>query len=305
MSFYERHYHREGMSGTLGSRLSGASVVVWLLAINAGVFVLDSILAGGTRAGATAWLTLAGNFNVDQGLFGLQIWRWISYQFLHANFFHILINMIILFFFGPLMERWWGSRRFLAFYLLCGTSAAVIYTILVLAVPGLIMDQQWLAQMGITPRQVPLVGASGSIFGILVGCAVLYPHQRVMLLIPPIPMSMRTLALILLGIAVLSLLAGTPNAGGEAAHLGGALLGFILVKRARWLDWAERGSFSPAKFRFRIETGRAERQRQKRADEEREVDRILDKVRDQGLHSLTRQEKKILSRATERHRDAG
>lgn len=306
MSFYERHYHREGLGGALGSRLSGSSVVIWLLAINAGVFVLDSIFAGGTRAGATAWLTLAGNFNVEQGLFGFQIWRWISYQFLHANFFHILINMIILFFFGPMMERWWGSRRFLAFYLLCGTSAAVIYAILVLAIPGLIMDQGWLARVGMTPEQVPLVGASGSIFGILVGCAVLYPHQRVMLLIPPIPMSMRTLALILLGIAVLSLLAGTPNAGGEAAHLGGALLGFILIKRAHWLDWADRGSMpSLSDFKARMEQNRLERTRRQKLEDEKEVDRILDKVRDHGLQSLTRREKKILSRATERQRDAG
>lgn len=296
MAWYERDYNQQGFGGGLGARLGGASVVMWLLGINCAVFVLDSIFAGGARTGGRAWLTVIGNFNIEQTFLGLQLWRLVTYQFLHAGLLHIFFNMLVLYFFGPLMEQWWGSRRFLAFYLLCGVSGAVVMTLLGF-IPGL---------LAVTP-QTELVGASGSIFGILIGAAVLYPHQRVMLLIPPIPMSLRTLAIIILGIATLSLLAGTRNAGGQAAHLGGALLGFVLVKRAHWLDWADRGSFkgSLTELKTRAAKGRWQKMQQKKADEEAEVNRILDKVKHHGLQSLTRREKKTLNRATEQKRRVG
>ncbi|MFW6059573.1 MAG: rhomboid family intramembrane serine protease [Phycisphaeraceae bacterium] len=296
MAWYERDYNQQGFGGGLGARLSGGSVVIWLLGINCAVFVLDAIFAGGTRTGGTPWLREFGNFNVEQTFLGFQLWRLVTYQFLHAGLLHIFFNMLVLFFFGPLMEQWWGSRRFLVFYLLCGISGAVVMTALSF-IPGL---------LAVSP-QTELVGASGSIFGILIGAAVLYPHQRVMLLIPPIPMSLRTLAIVILGIAVLSLLAGTQNAGGQAAHLGGALLGFVLVKRPHWLDWADRGSLrvSLAEMRTRAAKGRWQKLQQKRADEEAEVNRILDKVKNHGLQSLSRREKKTLNRATEQKRRTG
>jgi len=298
MAWEERDYSREdygGGGGGFGARLRGASVVMWLLGINVVVFLLDSIMAGGSRTGGPPWLTVAGNFNIAQGVFGVQVWRFVTYQFLHLDFIHLLVNMIGLYFFGPLMEQWWGSRRFVAFYVFCGAVGAFVMTLLSV-IPDL---------LNVSP-QTPLVGASGSIFGILIGCAVLYPNQRVMLLIPPIPMSMRTLALVFLGISALSLLAGA-NAGGQAAHLGGALLGFVLVKRPHWLDWADRGhgkslSGTVTELKVKAAKGKWQKQKRKQADEDREVDRILDKVKDHGLQSLTRQERKILNRATERRR---
>ncbi|HEX7009444.1 MAG TPA: DUF6576 domain-containing protein, partial [Phycisphaeraceae bacterium] len=103
-----------------------------------------------------------------------------------------------------------------------------------------------------------------------------------------------------LAIAVLSVLADASNAGGEAAHLGGALLGFILVKNPRWLDWAD--SRMLQRWRHQRQRSRWERQRRKELELEAQVDRILDKVREHGLPSLTRREKRILRNATERHR---
>ena len=114
---------------------------------------------------------------------------------------------------------------------------------------------------------------------------------------------MRTMALVFLGIAVLSLMAGSDNAGGEAAHLGGALLGFVLVKYPRSLDWADR--MSPQAIQRGSRQGRWQKQVEKRRREEKEVDRILAKVRREGLASLTRREKSTLKRATERKREAG
>jgi rhomboid family protein len=300
MAWQDRHYNqtasggfggRGGIAGGIGGRFGGGSVVMWLLGTNVVVFLLDGVLTSGVRTQSVSpsyW----GNFNLDQGLYGLQLWRWVTYQFLHRGFMHILFNMIGLYFFGPMLEKWWGSRRFLAFYLLCGVSGAFLMTLLSF-VPGLLM-------VGPGTR---LVGASGSLFGILAGAAVLFPHQRVMLLFPPIPMAMRTMALLFMGLAFLSVMAGTPNAGGEAAHLGGALLGFVLVKNARWLDWADR--LSPSAIQHGVNKGRFERKRKRELADRAEVDRILDKVREHGLASLTRREKKVLGDETERQKRAG
>jgi len=299
MSWQDRHYNQDnfsaggrgGFASGIGGRLGGMSVVMWLLCINAGVYMLDGVLSSGTRTQGVSpsyW----GNFNLDQALYGFQVWRWVTYQFLHHDFMHILFNMLGLYFFGPMLEKWWGSRRFLAFYLLCGISGAFLMTLLSF-VNGLLM---------VGPHTA-LVGASGSLFGILAGAAVLFPHQRVMLIFPPIPMTLRTMALVFLGIAGLSVIAGSSNAGGEAAHLGGALLGFVLVKNARWLNWADR--FSPSAIQAGVNKGRFERKRKREVEGQAEVDRILDKVRDKGLGSLTRKEKKLLNDATDRQNRAG
>lgn len=309
MAFQDRAYYRDEGDGSFGSPLRGASMTTWLLGINIIIFFIDSILRTSSRG---HWLAPSswGHFSIDTAVYGLQLWRWLTYQFIHEGLFHILFNMIGLYFFGRLMEQWWGSRRFLAFYLLCGSLGAVVFTALA-HVPGV---------LNVT-SQSELVGASGSIFGILAGCAVLFPHQRVMLLIPPIPMSMRTMALLFLGLSALSVIAGGQNAGGDAAHLGGALLGWFLVRRPRLLDFADHGAPAGfqgfaigrstgaqgflARWRQRRAQQRAERQREHEAREFAEVDRILAKVKASGLHSLTDREKRTLQRETDRKRNAG
>lgn len=293
--------------GRFGGGFDSKSMVTWLLLINVGVFLIDSVM-GSARRGAVLAPYSWGNFNVDQAVYGAQVWRFFTYQFLHGGFLHILFNMIGLYFFGPLMEQWWGSKRFLAFYLLCGSSGAVLYALMSIFVPGVIFDGQAVetaralgaSEIDIS-RVSALVGASGAVFGILAACATLFPHQRVQLLIPPVPMSIRTMALIFLGLSALSVIAGSANAGGDAAHLGGAILGFVLVKKAGWLNWADR--VSPSGLPGAIQEGITEGRYQKKIERERateaEVDRILAKVSEKGLASLTRAEKKTLNQASD------
>ncbi len=273
--------------GRFGGGFDSKSMVTWLLLINVGVFLVDSVLVGSSQGGGIAprvW----GNFDIEHAVKGGQVWRFFTYQFLHRGFFHILMNMIGLYFFGPLMEQWWGSKRFVAFYLLCGSSGAVLYAVLGLIAPGVIFSSEG------------LVGASGAIFGILAACATLFPHQRVQLLIPPVPMSVRTMALIFLGLSLLSVLAGSANAGGDAAHLGGAILAFVLVKNVHWLNWADRISPSdiPGAIQGGIKEGRYQKKIEQQRAAEAEVDRILAKVSEKGLASLTRKEKKTLNDAS-------
>lgn len=278
-------------------------MVTILLIVNCVVFVLDSILTGGSRVPDWMKPYLVGRFTIDEAVYGFQIWRVLTYQFLHADFMHILFNMIGLYFFGRLLEQWWGSRRFLAFYLMCGVAGVVPYTVIGIVAPNLILnaDSPEMAQhSGEIVRHIGLVGASGAIYGILLGCAVLFPQQRVQLLFPPIPMTMRTMAIVFLSLAVLSVLAGSPNTGGELAHLGGAALGFFLVKRPSLLNWADRLSASAIQDGYT--KGRYEKKAKKEQASRQEVDRILSKVSEKGIQSLSGREKKILQQDTDRLR---
>lgn len=285
MGWQDRPYKDEGSGPTMRG-LGGKSVVTYLLVINCVIFVLDAILSQGSRV--PAWLspTLVGYFSVDKAILSGQVWRFVTYQFLHADFWHVLMNMIGLYFFGPMMEQWWGSKRFLGFYLLCGIAGAVPMGLLVLA--------------GVFPAEVGLVGASGALYGVLIGAATLYPNQTVRLLFPPIPMKLKTMAFVFMGISLLSVIAGT-NDGGNAAHLAGAALGFFLVKRPGLLNWADR--LSPQAIQDGYTKGRYEKKIKKEEATREEVDRILAKVSEKGLQSLTTREKKILQEDTDRLRD--
>lgn len=308
MGFQDRHYNQDGGGpgfGAFGRLGGGKSVVTILLIVNTVIFVLDSILTGGPRV--PRWMSpyLMGRFSIDEAVYGLQVWRVFTYQFLHGDFWHILFNMIGLYFFGPMLEQWWGSKRFLVFYLLCGVSGAFFYTAIGIVAPGVILDPGMPVPPNFTAdmvKQIGLIGASGSIFGILIGCAVLYPRMEVRLLIPPIPMKMRTMAIIFLVIALLSILAGTVNAGGELAHLGGAALGFFLVRKPGLLNWADRLSAQAVQDGYT--KGRYEKKLKQQQATRQEVDRILAKVSEKGLQSLSKREKKILQQDTDRLRDS-
>jgi membrane associated rhomboid family serine protease len=284
MGYQDRHYYDDGGGPRMGG-FRGGSMVSYLLIINCVVFLINGIFMMGTRVPAWMVPVEIGAFTVEKAVYGGQLWRFVTYQFLHGGFMHILFNMIGLYFFGPMMEQWWGSKRFLAFYLLCGIAGALPMILLVM--------------LGVFPASVGLVGASGALYGILIGAAALYPNQTVQLLIPPIPLKLRTMAIVFLAISFVSVLAGA-NDGGNAAHLAGAALGFFLVKKPGLLNWADR--FSPQAIQDGYTKGRYEKKLKQEQASREEVDRILAKVSDEGLQSLTKREKKILQQDTDRLR---
>ena len=145
-------------------------------------------------------------------------WQIVTYAFLHANVAHIFFNMFALYMFGSEIERLFGSRFYLFFYLASVVTAALTH----LVVTGL---------MGSPP--VPMVGASGGIYGLLLAFGMYFPHRRVMLLFPPIPMRARTFVV---AFAAIELVLGvTQTAAGVAhfAHLGGMLGGFLMIQYRR------------------------------------------------------------------------
>ncbi|MEM9884229.1 MAG: rhomboid family intramembrane serine protease [Planctomycetota bacterium] len=290
-----------GGGGSLNIPMPGRrSITFWLLVINAAVFLVDGALGrlfgqvaiGPGGLAAMNPIESLGYFSADTAATGFQVWRVLTFQFLHGGLGHLIGNLLGIFCFAPIIESYLGSRRFLAFYLLCGVAGALGY--LVLWGVGFVISASW----------VPLVGASGGVFGILAAAAVVAPNTKVLLFFV-IPVPLRVLVLGVLFIAAYVVLAqgATPNAnaGGEAAHLGGALLGFVLVKNAGLLNWADRvdtAAVSPAAVKGKVEAGRFERKRKQEEALEAEVDRILAKVADRGLASLTSKEKKTLNDAT-------
>jgi len=242
-------------------------VVKWLLITNGVVFLVQAL-------GADAFLTEWCSVWPESWQADVQVWRLVTYQFLHdtQNWFHILFNMLGLLFLGPCLEQSWGGLRFLVFYLSCGVAGGLSYMALAAAK---------VLAVG------PMVGASGAILGILVACAILFPHIVVIFFIFPVPI--RLAAAILIAIAVMTILAHGANAGGEAAHLGGMAAGAAYV--------LSRGRFQHLVLRMR---GLAwERDLTHRRGLDQEVDRILQKVHESGVHSLTWREKATLRKATE------
>lgn len=239
-------------------------------------------------------------FSTDKVVRKLEVWRFIGFQFLHGSFSHLLFNMIPLYFFGPIVEKYLGGKRYLAFYLLCGMCGALLYLVLNLggvvvsllahrtvAVPGLLFNSM----------ATPLVGASAGVFGVLMAGAFLVPNA-VVLLFFILPMRLATLAYAFVALALLSVLLGGHNPGGEAGHLGGAIAGFYFIRRPDKLHgfFDFLGRVDPTSHHYRGRRSSARRPGRPR----KEVDRILDKISNSGLHSLTDKEKRILREASEK-----
>ncbi len=218
-----------------------------------------------------------------------QAWRYLTFQFLHGGIGHILFNMIALYFLGLILEAYWGPKRFIVFYLTCGAAAGLVH---VLMTP--VLHQ---------PVDVPLVGASGGIFGVLVACAVLFPNVTVLLFFI-FPMRLWIVAVGLLLFAFLEVMVGIgaamegkPISGGisHPAHLGGA------AAAAVWL-WVVPKLQLRIRWGGSIGAGRWEKKLEKKRKEMERIDRILDKIRREGINSLTWWEKRILRQASEKQR---
>lgn len=229
-----------------------------------------------------------GHFSTALGFFQIELWRFITFQFLHANFTHVLFNMFGLWIFGGMVEQYLGSKRYLAFYLTCGIFGAVSY--LLLNFLGNVIPSQHRIPL-VLPDSIytPLVGASAGVFGVIMACAFIAPNAMVMLILPPVPLKLKWLAYGYVVVAAWNLLRGGQNAGGDAAHIGGAIAGAFFIRQAHLL----RDFFEV------LGPGKGAGGRGRRAASEAEVDRILSKVASQGLRSLTEEEKRTLRRASE------
>jgi len=195
--------------------------VKWLILINAGMYLLITILQLIEPELGNALFYGLLPLIPTMVLHGW-IWQLGTYSFLHSGIFHLLFNMLALWMFGAQFESDWGTKRFLEFYFFCVVGAAL--TTVAVAYTGL---------GGVTPRTIT-VGASGGIYGILMAFGMIYGEREIMLF--PIPFSIKAKYFVM-GIAFIALASAISAAApgkGEAiayfAHLGGLLFGFIYVK---------------------------------------------------------------------------
>ena len=217
-------------------------------------------------------------------------WTFVTYMFVHAGLLHLLGNMLMLYFLGPPVERRLGGRAFLLYYFYCGIGGAVLS----------------LALSGIMPT-APIVGASGAVLGVGVAFALLWPDAVLMVFPLPMPVKARTVILALIGLDIIfSQL--TPNDGvAHLAHVGGAAFGYLFF---RLQALSRRHPHPPPRAVERVvmvQSGGAEPDQhrtppapirpRRRADADpvaAEVDRVLDKISEQGMNSLTAAERRFL-----------
>lgn len=262
-----------------------------LLIANAVVFMLQT-LAGGGLTGRMGPVDQRLAFRPEEAIYGLQVWRFFTYMFLHSGFTHILFNMFGLWMFGSQIEALWGRRSFLVYYLICGLGGAVLYGIFNLSGIGAITY---------------MLGASGAVFGILLAYGLTFP-DNVILVMFVLPMKAKYFVLLY---GLMELMA-IPGGGGVAhlAHLGGMLSGFLFLRLTApaiargpglgglgrtWRRWRAQQKFRvvpPASKPPAGGNGKAPRS----ANQE-QVDLILDKISREGLQSLSEEEQEILRRA--------
>jgi membrane associated rhomboid family serine protease len=224
---------------------------------------------------------------------GFQVWRFITFQFLHYNWIHLLFNMLGLWFVGGLVEQHLGFKRYAAFYLTCGIFGALFYLLLnfigyvikltygSVQIPGILFNDEY----------TPLIGASAGVFGVLIAAARLEPMATVWVYFL-IPVRLRTAVTVLVLITLFNLFSGSHNAGGEAAHVGGILAGFYFIKRIYLLrDFFDilGNSRLPSRAPPPNTVGP-----DPVAAMEEEVERILQKTETHGVHNLSEREHKLL-----------
>lgn len=162
-------------------------------------------------------------------------WQILTHMFMHGGFWHIFFNMYSLLMFGSILERSLGPKKFLIFYFVTGLGAVALHTG-VEWMQARVFIANGAAQAYQQLLVTPTLGASGAIYGVLIGFAMLYPQARLTLIFPPIPMKAKWLVIIFAAIELFSGINGIQDGVAHFAHLGGMLFGWLLI---RW--WRKHG----------------------------------------------------------------
>lgn len=274
MAWSDRRYADSGSPLFASSQWSAT---LWIIAITVAVQVVIWLVGGGMRGSGTytamSWLDLQWN-----ELLGPQIWRWVTYVFLHGSVGHLFWNMLLLYFMGRMLEPHMGRKRFTIVYLTFGALAGLGYPI-----RGAFLD-------GPHPG---VIGASGAIMGLVGLFGARFPRAQVLLLF--VPVTGAAMAAIIVGIDVLSLIA-TPEGSGTAVgvHLAGASVGVI------WGLWSTRLELVVTQMAQQRRRRSKQKEQARLQADNAEMDRILEKISSQGMGELTDAERDFLRRQSER-----
>jgi membrane associated rhomboid family serine protease len=267
-------------SFSFGWKLTPA--VRYLIGINTVVFLITYLIIpfvtyldlnlGSILTMIRYWLALTPVKTV----YSLALWQLFTYMFLHVDIFHILFNMLAIWMFGGVLEEYWGTRKFLIYYFITGIGAGICYT-------GF--------SFLIGTSGVPTIGASGAVYGLLLAFGMLFP-DTILLMFLLFPMKAKYAVIIFAGVEFLLSFQITGVA--HVAHLGGMLFGFIYLRNQIPLD-----NF------FNFEKRKKKKMEQvfvkREADYEnvqKQADKILEKISQSGMDSITFREKEILDKAS-------
>ncbi|HTJ51802.1 MAG TPA: rhomboid family intramembrane serine protease [Cyclobacteriaceae bacterium] len=198
-------------------------VVRNLIIINVVVFIGQMLPMIAINAGCLGKVGLSDLFSIwPVNTCAFKPYQFFTYMFAHGGVMHIAFNMLALASYGPILESYWGEKKFLLFYIITGLGASIFYALV----------NYYLYRAG-----APMLGASGAIYGLLVAFGLIFPNMEVMLMFVPIPIKAKYMVFI---IGILTYMTDNGHAVAHTAHLGGALMGFIMVR----LIWNDRsGSY--------------------------------------------------------------
>jgi membrane associated rhomboid family serine protease len=287
-------------------------VIKNLLIINAAVFLIQSVLNNYSIDGVPGFYIINRYFalnpidGVDQigNPSNFQVWQLFTYQFMHGSFTHILFNMLMLWMFGMEIENMWGSKKFLVYYLTCGVGAGLAHIFLSPVLMG-----------GVS---APTIGASGSIFGVLIAFAMFFPNRYIYIYFL-LPIKAKYLITLMVMFEFMSV--GAESFVAHLAHLGGAVVGlvFILIDRRKSLNFNnfinsfKKNPSNSSRAQFRKKPSNSENGIEdaqfydinKKSDDnqvtQEEIDRILDKISQSGYQNLSDHEKKVLFEASKKN----
>ncbi|MDB5031872.1 rhomboid family intramembrane serine protease [Mucilaginibacter sp.] len=286
MTVWQNIYYKTFQSGSKLNLLIGINVIVFLaIGITS---VLEQLMLRTTIIATYSYEYLALPSYLPKLL--TRFWTPLTYMFMHAGIFHILFNMLWLYWIGGIFEEFLGKKRTLGLYLLGGLAGAVLYVASYNIVPAFTQSGAVLVSTAI--------GASASVVAIIVGAATIAPNYTISLMFIG-PVRLKWLVIVYIVISFLGIMG--PNAGGEIAHIGGALFGFIYVKQLQ--KGRDMIGFIAGLFKSRSKLKVASTNRDRSATNEPrqdEVDQILDKISKTGYDNLSKQEKDILFRASKK-----
>ena len=252
------------------------------------------------------------------------VYQFLTYMFLHGGFTHILFNMFALWMFGAVIERVWGPKKFLFYYICCGIGAGFMQELvqyIYFSYEG-IAAYQYVNAGGVqmtTDAYINLwttIGASGAVYGILLAFGMIFPNERLFIIPFPFPIKAKWLIVGYIAIELFSVMSGPGDGVAHMAHLGGMLFGFLLIKywqkhpdssqrfgRSRGMEFFDnlKRKFDERQQPNRMRAERPDPHRESDAEyndrqqrNQEEIDAILDKIRKSGYDSLTKEEKKKL-----------
>jgi membrane associated rhomboid family serine protease len=288
-------------------KIKSGNPVTRLIIINVIVFLFISIarilvfLSGESETAVSFEQFLLNNFSLPLSFSGLfhKPWTLVTYMFTHIAFTHIFWNLLTLYWFGQILSDYTSLKKIIPLYLLGGIAGALVTILLIAITPVLHI------YMG-----APLIGASAGVTAIIVGAATLVPEVRMNLMFIG-PVKLLYVALVVIFIDVLNV-ASYNNIGGNIAHLGGALMGFVFIsqyKKGRdfakpfnyFFEWISRIFSRGNKTTMKIvhkKTISDEEYNYNKIVTQKQVDAILDKISKSGYESLSKTEKDILFKAS-------